>query len=248
MTKETFQTFQNLINDRNQLISDRIMLLSLLSKARKWGDFENVHSYSNCCTDPADDCPACQLRKSIDEVLQSNKSALNSLSIAQHLFKIGHDTSPIMIFSSNGPDGYNLSMKFKSLSDGQNLHSAFVKFFTSFKLDGDITGVDPVVDGCKNKDITGVDPIDVNRLVIKHDAIPSGFKFLSFKSKDDYEKYPLSEIADAHFVVYCEDGDFYYIIKNRFGFSSCSVAGDSFRSSLLEAIDRFNHPKVEVKS
>ena len=52
------------------------------------------------------------------------------LAAARHLFKTGHKACPFMTLDS-GPDGCSLSMKFKTLDDGQAVHAALVRFFTA---------------------------------------------------------------------------------------------------------------------
>ena len=52
------------------------------------------------------------------------------LAAARHLFKTGHKAIPFMTLDS-GPDGCSLSMKFKTLDDGQAVHAALVRFFTA---------------------------------------------------------------------------------------------------------------------
>jgi hypothetical protein len=57
-------------------------------------------------------------------------SSTRLLAAARHLFDTGHKASPFMTLDS-GPDGCSLSMKFKTLDDGQAVHAALVRFFTA---------------------------------------------------------------------------------------------------------------------
>ena len=52
------------------------------------------------------------------------------LAAALHLFKTGHKAAPFMTLDS-GLNGCSLSMKFKTLDDGQAVHTALVRFFTA---------------------------------------------------------------------------------------------------------------------
>lgn len=57
-------------------------------------------------------------------------SSTRLLAAARHLFKTGHKASPFMTLDS-GPTGCSLSMKFKTLDDGQAVYSALVRLFTA---------------------------------------------------------------------------------------------------------------------
>lgn len=59
----------------------------------------------------------------------SSKSLLNA---ARKLFETAHKVRPFMTLNS-GPDGCILSMKFQSLHDGTEVHSALVNFFAAHK-------------------------------------------------------------------------------------------------------------------